>query len=94
MYARDKMPALGGEQQAGEMDPMMRRMMLMQALGGGGGQAAPMPQGSPAGAAMTGFANGMRMGQPMSGGFQRPAMDGKRVDKPGGLFGWLRQQMG
>lgn len=89
--AKDKMPTLGGEQSA-EMDPMMRRMMLMRALGGG--QNAPMPQGSPMGAAMAGFGKGMQMGNPMGGGFQPPAMDGKRADKLGGLFGWIKQQIG
>lgn len=92
---REKMPALGQEQQAAQMDPRMRQMLMMQALGGQGGGMAQMPQGSPVGAAMTGFANGMRQG----GGFgqnpfQMPATDGKRADKPGGIFGWLRQQMG
>jgi len=88
---REKMPALGQEQQAAQMDPRLRQMMLAQVLSGQ--RAAPMPQGSPAGAAMTGFANGMRMGgqyaqQPT------PMMGGKSADKTGGIFGWLRQQLG
>ena len=91
----DKTAASGGDPM---MDPIMRRMLLARALGGQ--QQAPMPQMSPTGAAMTGFANGMRGGMGM--GMQnamRPALPmdqigGKGADKMSGLFGWLGRQFG
>ncbi len=78
-----------GELGAGldNMDPMLRRMLIARVLQGNQ-NAAPMqmPQGSPMGAAMTGFANGMGQGQNLrklfGGGQQFPGVPRSSLPMP------------